>query len=363
MMNTPKRGRLLPTAHHPVDLSNEQKVPQRESVPTAQNPMNATVLNSPPPGFPTVDELRKIREKAMGTPPPSATSKQEKQTPSIIREELPAIKEDVFSPDFVDPDAHDLPLIELASPMPSKGISYPIGSKISYRPYVFGEIKKVSGSKTTFMELAKIILTGIKTSFPIGDLTFYDFLYLALLRKLSTIGDTTIIATHVCPNKKCQSSNSYEVKVGPKVCEIEFWDVDYPELPISVDLKLGEEEPTTYEFSPLTILQYLELERRNLHKDPVSKLAMQCKNVDFNTVRSRLYRAYGEESDVLAQIEDLLFHGVKPINVSCPNCGAINLLQLDGGGIIIRPFRTREEVAHDRIRFGKTPAHKSDTPS
>jgi len=270
--------------------------------------------------------------------------------------------DDVFSPNFSDIRSKDLPTIELTDPLPSKGLSYPEGHKVSYRPYVFGEVKKVSGSRTTFEELARTILEGIQTTFPIGDLTFYDFLYVSLLRKLSTIGDSTIIATHVCPNRACQVSNSYEISVGPEKCEVDFWDVDYDDLPVSVDLKLGDEGYTTYEFMPLTILDYLRLERMNLHKDSVAKLAMQCVNFPFEEVRPKLYRAYGEESQILTQLEDILHHGVKPINVKCPSCGSINLLQLDGGNVVIRPFRTDEEVASDRIRFGKKSKDKSNPP-
>lgn len=349
-MMSNRRGGLTNSSIHPVDPNNPGKP--------------STKRNTAPPGFSSFEEFAASRAKAIkeereGKKEPQ----QDHSTPTppmeIAPRELP--KDDVFSSEFLDPESRDLPVIDLNTPTPSKGVSYPKGFKIAYRPYVFGEVKKVSGSKTSFEELARTILAGIKTSFPIGDLTFYDFLYLALLRKLSTIGDSTIIATHICPNKKCQVSNSYEVQVGPKNCEIDFWDVTYNELPIEADLKLGDDVEATYQFYPLTIRQYLELEMANLHKDPVARLAAQCRNVPFDTARTKMYRTYGEESHVLTQIEELLFHGVKPINVACPSCGAINLLQLDGGGIVIRPFRSPETVANDRIRFGKTPKHKPDS--
>lgn len=348
-MQRREHGRLETKSNHPVDPNNPIKrdIPEKKA---------------------TLEELAIIRAKAMGLPIPGESlnndipveEKVEVKAQEVIAPVETLNSSNVFSPEFVDEDSKDLPIIELTSPVPSKGLSYPKGHKISYRPYVFGELKKVSGSRTTFEELARIILAGIKTSFPIGDLTFYDFLYLALLRKLSTIGDTTIIATHTCPNKKCQVSNSYEIQVGPKNCEIDFWNVDYDELPVSVDLKLGDPEESTYEFYPLTILNYLKLERMNLHKDPTAKLAMQCGNASFEVIRPKLYRAYGEESIVLTQVEEILNHGVKPINVSCPACKAVNLLQLDGGNVVIRPFRSDEEVIATRIRFGKKPTHKSD---
>jgi hypothetical protein len=245
--------------------------------------------------------------------------------------------------------------------LPSGGISYPPGATISYRPYVFGEIKLASArGSQKFGVMAETLVKGIKTNFPVTDLTFYDFLYIALLRKLSTIQDTKIQVTHTCRAKDCQAKNVYTIDVSPANCEIEFWELEFKELPISITLANNVD----LQFLPLTLGQFLQLEQVGLERDSVALLAMQCTNLSFEEARRTIYWASTQDpmdGKVLGRVEDILYHGTKPFRVRCATCSEVNLLQLDGGGVIIQPFRPDSETIESRIRFGKEPSHQPDT--
>lgn len=282
---------------------------------------------------------------------------------ALLRKDKPVVDEPVAVPAKPDiirealqrDEYDDIPVVDIDKEgLPSHGLSYPDGYSISYRPYVFGEIKRVSGSQTGFLDLAKIVLRGLNTSFDVGDLTYYDFLNIALKRKLSTLGDSKVVVSMRCPHKDCGAENSYEIDVAPNKCDIEFWDLDYTDLPISVDMKLsGDVEFKTYEFSPLTIRGYLELERDGKSKDDIARLAKQCVNVPFEEAYHKFSRAQYDDMQLLDIIEEKLFHGIKPIEAVCANCGRNVLIRLEGGGVIIRPFRSLKTSLDDRIHYGK----------
>lgn len=271
---------------------------------------------------------------------------------------IPANPEDILIPDPPE-DFEESAFIPVTA-IPSGGIPYPVGYRISFRPYVFGEIKIASGGRDMpFGEMAQILMKGIKTTFPIQDLTFYDFLYISLLRKISSIRDEKILASHECTQKDCKSINTYEIDISPENCEIEFWELDFKELPVTVIL--GDKE---LKFRPLTLGQFLQLERVRLEKDPVSILAMQCENLPFMTARSLLFWSMNdyEDSDLLNRVEEILNHGTKPFRVRCSACNHINYLQIDGGGVVIRPFRSDAKSVNARIRFGETSPHPPADP-
>ena len=335
-----RKGRMLPSAPtaDPTKLPPPQSTPMRDL-----NPGGRPV----PEGGRSLEEVLEMQKKLLA---------------ARGRQSVPEVpQDDLLAPVDFGEDLGDLPVIEVTDKLPSGGLAYPENFKIHYRPYVFGEVEKVSASKISYGELSRIILAGIRTSFPVGDLTYYDFLYLALLRKLSTIGEDSVRATQDCP--QCGAPSTYEVHVGAQDSEVEFLPVRYKKLPLLADFQFaGDDAPRAYRFRPITIRQYLELERRGVHTDSLSKLAIQCDTVPFAEARSKFFRAQGQDSQVLSLIKDALFHGVKPINVTCGGCGVQNRLHLDRGEVIIRPFRGDAETLDDRIRFGEEVLHQPGAP-
>ena len=170
------------------------------------------------------------------------------------------------------------------------------------------------------------------------------------MRKISSIAESRVQVTQRCKNKKCSAVNHYPVEVSGKKCEIEFWDLDFKELPVVADLSWG-----SCEFTPLTLGDYIELERLGLQDDSVAVLARECRNRPFEDSRKRFEDAQGQDQEDLGEIEDILCHGIKPMSVKCGSCGTVNRFRIDGGDVLIRPFRSSEVPVASRIRFGKTP--------
>lgn len=249
----------------------------------------------------------------------------------------------------------DIPQISVkASELPSKGIAYPPNSVIQYRPYTFGEIKKVSQSKLDVKSSFDFVLKGIETPFDSMLLTVGDFFYLGLLRRLSTLGSDKMIIPYQCNGCKKISKHITETT------NIEFDDISAPELPIIAEF--GDSE---IEFNPLTLGGLYELVTIDKHSDEIALLAKQCK-MPFDDAYKFIYDANPEESLLINEVDKLLYHSVKELVFECKEelangkvCKHENTIELDGGQALIMPFREREEPIRSKIHFGKSNAHKS----
>lgn len=238
-----------------------------------------------------------------------------------------------------------------ATEVPSKFISYPQGASISYRPYTFGEVKIISQSKMTTEQQFKEVLSGIETNFPQEDLTLSDFLYIGLLRKISTLGSVKFTISFKCA--KCKSE-------GKKVIsstDLDFNELDIPEIPVVADLSLGE-----YHFNPITVGNYLQLAKENKEHDTIAATAIQCCNHEFKDVYEMINNLTSNKDGMIINEVDKIFdHGVKPIEIKCTatkddkECGHINNLIIDDGRsdqFMILPFREHKESPRNHIRFG-----------
>lgn len=239
--------------------------------------------------------------------------------------------------------------------LPSKGISYPEKSHIQYRPYTFGEIKKVSQSKLDVKTSFKFILEGIETPFDIMDLTVGDFFYLGLLRRLSTLGSDKIILPYKCNG--CGKVSKHIIETN----SIGFDDMEAPLLPVQADF--GERE---LEFNPLTLRGLFELIDLNKHDDEIALLAKQCSNIEFEEMYNFIDKAGPDDTALIQEVDKILYHSVSDVVFNCKEtiddkvCGRKNTIELDGGQALIMPFREGEKPIRSKIHFGKSNAHKSN---
>ena len=241
----------------------------------------------------------------------------------------------------------NFPRIELSksNQIPSKFIPYPKGSKIFYRPYSFGEVKQVSQSKLSTKEKFMRILSGIECEgFDHMDLTVSDFLFLGLLRKISTFGGSKFVLNHQC--KKCGTK-------GTKIMELtdlNTYDLEVEDLPIGAELSNGE-----FEFEPLRMGSYLESEKEDKGTDVISLLARCCTNLEYEEAYDKLFNNTNpEDGEVLSEIDDMLDHGLKPIKIVCSKCKNVHEYQIERSGEerLLTPFRKGKSTARSRIRFG-----------
>lgn len=267
----------------------------------------------------------------------------EKETLSKISEQMKSVIEykDCHK-DVQSITSH--PLINVTE-LPSRFLSYPIGTKISYRPYSWGESKKSAQSNMSFKEHVDFVLKGIYADglTNMYDLTYHDFLYLSLLRRLHTVGKSDATISFNCA--ECGEYNNWTVNNF----DFEFNDATIPELPVNIEIN-GKK----YSFGYLTLKKIIPLVDNNLEKDSVALLAARCINRPFDEA----YSDFDSESMtfddgiLLEEISKMLYHGMKPMNFVCKSCKYNNSTILDIKQIIISPFRDKEGNFGNRITFG-----------
>jgi hypothetical protein len=256
--------------------------------------------------------------------------------------------------------------------MPSKNITYPIETEglIFFESYFWAEVKKLNQDELPSELLWDFILEGINTPFDKNLLTIPDFFYLALLRRLETVGMTKFQVNIKCYNflkdddgdyigktnskgkfvpVKCNEMNSYIIEDG----EINYDDIRLTREQLPIIIPINDEK---YHFTPMTIADAKALLEKDLYDDEIARLAIQCRNKTFEEAyevfKSR--NVSFEDGSPLDELEDIFYHRLLPINRVCgnPNCKQDIKIQLDGGGIIIMPFRESGYNVRDRIIFG-----------
>lgn len=248
----------------------------------------------------------------------------------------------------VPTEKQNLPTINLeVKSLPSKALSYPKNSTIKYRPYTFGEVKKLSQSKFTVKEKYLEVLYGIECSFDKLELTMSDLLYIGLLRNLSTIGGNKYDVPYTC--HKCGKKNKETISME----NIEFEDISAPELPIIAPMSFD-----TLEFYPLTVKQFFELVDKDLLQDSLAILAIQFKG-KFEDNYKLVENCSLQDGEMFDAVDKMMYHGVKELKIKCKeqDCGNEIPVNLDGGETMILPFRESQESPANKLRFGKRTSH------
>jgi len=258
------------------------------------------------------------------------------------------------------------------SDLPSGGLPYDSGAEISYLPYTFGDLKTLSQSKVKTQTLYEYLLQGIITSFDKMELTFPDFLYVSLLRKISSIGTSQFkfeVTCNRCGKKHTQVSS---------IDKVEFTDLydKVPELPAVVTMQ-GKD----IALSPTTIGSLLELYKLGKIDEDSADVILEAshavfaqqiisingKEVPFDDRYEFIQNINWEDYGVIKEVDALFQHGIKPIILTCDGviaqerhmggkktpCGAVLEVSLDRLHSQLQPFREHQESASGRIRFGK----------
>lgn len=246
-----------------------------------------------------------------------------------------------------------LPFVELTEKsIPSGGICYPKGWTIKYYPYTFGEVKQLNQSKMSLVTKLNYILDGIKTNFDVLDLTVSDFLYIAMLRNLSTFETRVMNCTFTC-------NDCYEIQTQ----SVDFKDIEFEDL--NKDLKIPYEAEFSFgklAFRPLTIKMLFELFGNGLQKDDIATATIQTIDLNktaeevlpmFEDVYTKISNCTFNDGEILQKISDSFYHGIKDKEFVCNKCGSKNVKSIDGGDgdVLISPFRGLSIFDTDRVRF------------
>lgn len=286
----------------------------------------------------------------------------------------------------------------------SQGLSYPPNGRVFYNTYSLLETKDLTAKLTT-EDKFEIMLSGMFADFNYDselnkynhfyndarDLTYFDFLQLCLLRKLSSFKTERFTIPYYCT--KCKSTLTKEFSL----MDLSFSTLEYDKLPVSLELSTGE----TLQFYPLTIGGYLELSKTDVfyrYMPDGSIMLDQYGNPQKNLVallaKTVVNYPFGEAYDILSSITDIddmeyielidnvLFHGIEPLRFTCPNklgnveipeeeknkeaefklpisfydnrpeCGnKIEIAVREVESLVI-PFRTGRDTSKPRIYFG-----------
>lgn len=240
---------------------------------------------------------------------------------------------------------HVSPMITIkCTDLPSKGLPYPVGSEASYRPLTFGEVSVLAESKMSHSKNMDFLLEGIETSFDEQDLTLSDFLYLCLLRKMSTCETPKVQSSKFCTSCRKKSIFVFDIH------ELDFHDLKAEKLPITLNKEI--------EFAPITISKYKELVTLGKEEDPVYVLAAACISMNLEDAHEMAYNSTASRAKTLQKIDELLYHGVKPYTYKCGNkvddvvCGNEISVSLLGGEGDLKPFRDADSTDEDVIEFG-----------
>lgn len=226
--------------------------------------------------------------------------------------------------------------------LPSRFKAYPAGTQIFYRAYTYKELDDYNDSKLSLSESMRFILDGIDAQgMDIGKLTLADFTYIALLRKLSSLGSDTFSVTIKRHGVEFTAIYDFE--------EIDFEPLKTPSLPIVAKIA-----GTDLHFMPLDMEHYLRLVDRGLETNERALLAAQVTNVEYKVAKDIIDNASGRDLLILKRIDDYLFHGVKPLVLKYTYKGKERRETIDVTDVntIVAPFRRSEEFEGSAIQFG-----------
>jgi len=230
-------------------------------------------------------------------------------------------------------------LIEVKE-LPSKFLPYGNG-KIFYRPYTYGEVDAFSDSNINASKAMDFVLEGIETDgFEKYDLTLGDFLFIALLRKISSFGTLEF-----------QVTSSYRGHPINKVLnheDIEFDDLEIEALPVVLTLSNVE-----MHFMPLTVRGYQSLYQREIDNERAA-LAMQCINMKFDEAYEIINNTTGRDISYLKEVDAMLHHSISPVDVVFTVDGqeVHKSIEIDDPNALVLPFLGSEESTGSPIRFG-----------
>lgn len=227
--------------------------------------------------------------------------------------------------------------------LPSGFKTYPTDARVVYRPYVFGEVRAMAQMREDGEETLELMASGIETSFPVLSLTLSDFLFISLLRKISTLGVSIVEVEAQCPI--CDEP----IRVVVESDKVAFQDLEVAEVQVEVaDKKIS--------IRPLTLGGYLQLKKKGKARDEVEMLAacaaVEGKSLAPEELSKMIFNLTPLEGESLMKADAKLFHGVKPVSAVCASCKGTIPIEVDGGDVLIRPFRSHERVKADGTPVG-----------
>lgn len=306
------------------------------------------------------EEARKRAEEELANLPPMSKRQrleaeknkvQQEQIQQQIIQDVEELQKPVLNNNLFKPFAHTQTKRRIEQ-LPSMGLSYPDGWEVYITPYSGDDIDELSNSNLSLKYILTKCLEGVYCNFDKNLLTFYDCLYLSWNRRILSINadDNKIQIASQCPH-----CGKYSTRIVDLNTEIEFEDLQIPTLPINVDFSFGR-----LSFTFLTYKDFMNLQTELRSEE----LAYQCTTAcDIDTEKGEvreqeLQKLFGsltgEDAQLLRQVRQLTYHGIKPITTLCQNkdCGETFEAILDEMSSLILPFRRSQQDLRAKVSFG-----------
>jgi hypothetical protein len=237
----------------------------------------------------------------------------------------------------------DIPILDVTD-LPSKFLPY-AGSRISYRPFTYGEMVKFNNSNLSSLERYNLIMSGITTEgFKKEQLAYFDYLFLTTLRKISTTSNSQFNIKYTC--NECGHFNDQDRDLST----ILFADLEIPAFPLFIPL--NEDGTDVLEVGVLTAKSYFDLLSKNKLDDPIAVYASTVLNKKYDEAYKIISNARNETLELLEEVDQLINFRVNTTKVICSKCGNSEEKELGEIQNLIFPFRRDTVSIRNRIRFG-----------
>jgi len=276
-----------------------------------------------------------------------------------------------------EPTTEKLSWIKVKGAIPSKWLPYPKGLEIYYRPYTHGDLllfNQTNPDGSPVMDAVQrieFVMKGIDVGgapFDKWSISYRDFLFVSLLRRLSTFDTNQFVMAYKC--SVCGGENQAIFSLE----QVDIMDVEVPALPVVYTTTEGE----VLHFSLLTVGGYMRLLKEGNLKDELAILSEMLVNFqDREKAYKILYDARGkggQDIEALIEINTMLLTGIKPLEHKCQFClkfneeeeqkekstpgysayfrDPTNYLSFYDPEVVVFPFRQPDDTFRNRIRFG-----------
>lgn len=204
--------------------------------------------------------------------------------------------------------------------LPSNFGFYPKNTRIWFSPMTTREVEILNeselSSKLLFENgLANITAEGI----PVEDITFDDFIFINLQRRLYSQTEIRCTLQTICPN------------CGKKIIDdFDFNEIEF-ETPKDARVQRCDLGDYTVEIGPLTIGGMITMLNSDKGLNTIDTLAHCIRKIyqkgttqkdiyTFELAQEIIANTWGEEREILDYIDSLQKHGMNPRNMKCSNC-------------------------------------------
>jgi len=248
----------------------------------------------------------------------------------------------------VKPDQLNSELVTI-DVLPSKFMPYRPLTKLEMRAFTLGDLKVLGSPDITERTQIDIFGNAIVNA-DIMKLSWPDTLFVNSHITLFTIPTQSWTVEVICKNPECRN------KISSKLDRdnfFEFEDLTIPDYPLNLELK-----KQNVQFGILTTQKHLDF----IDKAPnipeslretyiLASMALNLGTTDeaFEFLKSITSL---EEMESLNEIDSLLYHDVKPLEIKCDKCNTSNKYEVGLEVSTLRPFRESTIPPRSRITFG-----------